>query len=74
MTPFAAHANSGIPGNSIPKNGSSMCELRPTTRMNSMAATKKAFFGVHNEFDLNGNFVRIQRSVTMITSNHAENN
>jgi hypothetical protein len=42
--------------------------------MNSMAATKKAFFGVHNEFDLNGNFVRIQRSVTMITSNHAENN
>ncbi len=47
MIPFAAHAKYGIPGNNIPKNGSSMWELRPTTIMKSMAAAKKAFFGVH---------------------------
>ena len=74
MTPFAAHARCGIPGNTIPKNGNNMCELRPTTTMKSMAATNRAFFGVHNECDLNGNLVRIQRSVAIITSNHAENN
>lgn len=42
--------------------------------MKSMPAAKKAFFGVHNEFDLNGNVVRIQRSIVMRTTNHAENN
>lgn len=42
--------------------------------MKSVPAAKKEFFGVHIEIDLNGNFVRIQRSVVMMTTNHAENN
>lgn len=51
-----------------------MCELRPTTIMKSMPATNRAFFGVHNEFALNGNLVRIHRSVAIITTSHAEYN
>ncbi len=74
LIPFAAHARPGIPGNSIPKNGNSMCELRPKTTMKSMPAAKRAFLGVHKECDLNGNIVRIQRSAVIPTINHAENN
>jgi hypothetical protein len=42
--------------------------------MKILPAANKAFFGVHKVFDLNGNLVRIQRSVLIITTNHAENN
>ncbi len=39
---------------------------------NNTATAIKAFLGVHNEPDLNGNRVRIHRSMETITKIHAD--
>jgi len=52
--------------------GVNIWELRPISITSNIATAIKAFFGVHIEPDLNGNFVRIHRSRETNTKIHGD--
>ena len=72
MLHLGPHATSATPGNNIPNNGVNMGERMIISQTINIDTAIKAFFGVQSVLDLYGNRVRIQRSIEIITSTHAE--